>query len=154
MVSKAKLVIYGFAMQWNGWFWSTTKFGDSWKRAPLPPSSPSEGRRGTGVLHHSNCKQTVPFTFTDVESQYLSTWEPIILPFVRTKSCEHLHKLYLALFPPVFDSLWLSLTLSGPLWLFLWLSFSLAHSGSIPGSLWLSLSLSLDFQGLAPFPPY
>ena len=28
----------------------------------------SEGRRGTGVLHHLNCKPTVPFTFTDVDS--------------------------------------------------------------------------------------
>ena len=55
-----------------GRFWSTAKFGDNWKRAPLPHSSPSEGRRGTVVLLQSDRKQMVPFTFTDEERQYLS----------------------------------------------------------------------------------
>ena len=36
-----------------------------------PPLPPSEGRRSTGVLHQSDYKQMVPFTFTD-ERQYLS----------------------------------------------------------------------------------
>ena len=75
-MSKAKLVLYAFAVLWYGWFQSTAKLGDSWKRAPLPPSSPSDGRRGTVVLHQSDRKQMVPFTFTDEERQYLSGTSP------------------------------------------------------------------------------
>ena len=40
MVSTAKLVVFAFAVQWYVWFWSTAKFGDSWKRAHLPPKPP------------------------------------------------------------------------------------------------------------------
>ena len=63
-------------------------------------------------------------------------WEPIILPFVRTKSCEQ------ALSGSLSTCFWLSMALSfWPHLAFFWLSFSLAHSGSIHGSLPPSLSL-------------
>ena len=66
-------------------------------------------------------------------------WEPIILPFVRTKSCEQ------ALSGSLSTCFWLSMALSfWPHLAFFWLSFSLAHSGSIHGSLPPSLSLSLS----------
>ena len=48
MVSLGKLVLYTFVASWYGWFWSTAKFGDNWKKALLPPSSTSEGQKGTG----------------------------------------------------------------------------------------------------------
>ena len=43
MMSKAKLVLYAFAVLWYGWFQSTAKLGDSWKRAPLPPLPSPKG---------------------------------------------------------------------------------------------------------------
>ena len=54
----------GFDLQRN--------LGTAEKEHPSPPSSPSEGRRGTVVLHQSDRKQMEPFTFTDEERQYLS----------------------------------------------------------------------------------
>ena len=67
MVSKTRLVLY--AVLWYVWFWSWAKFGNSWKRALLPPPKVGEV---LNFLHHLNCKQAVPFSFTDDERQYLS----------------------------------------------------------------------------------
>ena len=55
--------------------WLVLVYGEIWgqlKKSTPPPSSPSEGRRGTVVLLQSDRKQMVPFTFTDEERQYLS----------------------------------------------------------------------------------
>ena len=40
MVSKTRLVLY--AVLWYVWFWSWAKFGNSWKRALLPPPKVGE----------------------------------------------------------------------------------------------------------------
>ena len=72
---EPKIRIYGHLIFYLLSFWPTVTVlapRPCWKRAPLPPSSLSDGRRGTSGLHHLDCKQTVPFTFTDVERQYLS----------------------------------------------------------------------------------
>ena len=46
--------------------------GEIWEQLEKSTPPPSEGRRGTKVLHHLNCKQAVPFSFTNDERQYLS----------------------------------------------------------------------------------
>ena len=47
VVSMGKICQITCSVLWYGRFWSTTNFGYSWKRAPLPPSSLAGSRRGT-----------------------------------------------------------------------------------------------------------